>query len=494
MSPYTILNWCQGFKKQKIMFANQLGQKNIGHQDFNQDKDLKIEDLPIHTMAKDLEEIEHPSKKIDVSNALQDDFATKKPANINLTDKQKTSPFLSSAPINEPKTQPQLESLQPKKEKPETHSFFGSLFSSHSAEQKAEKEKKAAAEKQMAQQKEEERKLLEQKAAEAQRAEAKKIAEQKAEEKRLMEQKIIAEKKLAEQRDAEEKMRKYQESETPKAVGTERRNTSNLGKSVAIIIIVLVILIGGAGAYYFIATKQKTSNITVTEPIVEPTPEPTPKPEPEPIVKPVPTPQFSTDKPNYLALNTSSATTAAATIKDTLNKYSQDVTTAAVTTPIEFIVVDSKNNPLTFTNFASLAGIALPAGILSDLDKNFSLFMFNDNANTRIGLAIDTKNASALKSLLAKEEPNLAKDLAPILLSSNYTLANTAFGKSSYAGMDIKYQNIVSPEDLSIDYTVNTKQWLIGTTKMTLRSIIDYMNNSTVSSSSAASAPATPSQ
>ena len=70
---------------------------NIQQQNFSQDKDLKIEDIPIHTMAQDIYAIEHPDEK------REEDAVTERPAKAvivqNLTEKQKTSPFLK--PVTE---------------------------------------------------------------------------------------------------------------------------------------------------------------------------------------------------------------------------------------------------------------------------------------------------------------------------------------------------------------------------------------------------------
>jgi hypothetical protein len=112
---------------------------------------------------------------------------------------------------------------------------------------------------------------------------------------------------------------------------------------------------------------------------------------------------------------------------------------------------------------------------MNNLSDKFSLFLYNDSNNVRLGLAVDSKDTTEinLKKTLTQGEAALAKNIEPLFLPSEYTIANKAYNTSYYNGAEIRYLNIISPEDLSVDYTIFQDKWIIGTTKMTLRSIID---------------------
>lgn len=235
----------------------------------------------------------------------------------------------------------------------------------------------------------------------------------------------------------------------------------------------ILILIASGGYYFWMTRQQETTEVVEDIPLIEPTPEPAPEPTPEPVRPET----FATDKPNYLNADLSNAET----IKNDLESYADKVTESGITTPVEFVVTDKQNNPILFSDFASKIGISFNKPLMDNLKETFSLFVYKDVNLTRFGLSIDSQDATNLKTIMAAEEKTLVKELEPIFLSSNYTLAIKSFNSSSYRNLAIRYINITSPEDLSIDYAVSSNhgKLLVGTTKMTLRSIIDYTDGIT---------------
>lgn len=236
------------------------------------------------------------------------------------------------------------------------------------------------------------------------------------------------------------------------------------GRIVTIAIIAFVILVSGIGGYYFWITRQKP---------VEPATE-TPA---SPVVK-EPVLPFSIDKPNYLNVDLENSDSEK--IKQTISQEDQKIIDSKITSPVEFIVSDLQNNPINFEEFTAKAGIILPIEITSSLNNSFSLFIFNDNGKAKIGLSVDSRDDVKLKSSLSAEESNLINDFGFFLSlsSSNYSSESVkSFSSSSYNELEIRYLNIVSPEELSIDYTIYNNKFILGTTKLTLRSIIDYINN-----------------
>jgi hypothetical protein len=147
-----------------------------------------------------------------------------------------------------------------------------------------------------------------------------------------------------------------------------------------------------------------------------------------------------------------------------------------LTAPVEFIVTDQQNNPLTFTDFATSFGLKFSSLVMSSLADNFSLYIYNDQGNIRLGLAVDSKNDVSTKARMFNEEPNLVSEISPLFLDTSFTAPKTvSFNSSNYANTQIYYLNLATMQNqpLSIDYTIFNKKLIIGTSKMTLRSILD---------------------
>jgi hypothetical protein len=262
---------------------------------------------------------------------------------------------------------------------------------------------------------------------------------------------------------------------------------------------VLIVIVIAAGGYYFWSTRQQdTQDVVIENTPVEPAPEPIPAPVPEPE----PAATFSTDKPNYFSINPAQSNNTE--IKGALKNFADKVSTSGVTFPVEFIVTDIQNSPLLFSSFASSLGLKLSPSVMASLAETFSLFIYNDGSAARLGLSIDLKSTNklqgGLKNIMALEEKNLATELSPIFIPENYTLTPKAYASSTYNDLPIRYMNILSPEDLSVDYAISQKKLLIGTTKMTLRTIIDKVapiadspieTSKTVSPSATTAVPAT---
>jgi hypothetical protein len=232
---------------------------------------------------------------------------------------------------------------------------------------------------------------------------------------------------------------------------------------VSVIIILLILLLAGGGGYYFWTAKMAPPPKTAASQKQNSSPEP------------ATLPAIATDKPNYLSIDLKNPDTEA--IKKVLMDYANKVTQSKTAAPVAFIVTDPQNNPVSFQDFGKAAGLTLPPKLLAQLGPGFTLYMYNDAGHTRIGLAVAEKSDVQLTAALTQEEPNLIQDLKPLLLASSYTLNNNPFGNSDYNGVPIRFNNIISPDNLSLDYTIYQNQWLIGTTKLTLRSIIDLLNS-----------------
>ena len=143
-------------------------------------------------------------------------------------------------------------------------------------------------------------------------------------------------------------------------------------------------------------------------------------------------------------------------------------------TPYEFLAVDSNNNPVSFPIFATAAKLNLSPAILKSLDEKFSLYLYNDSENVRLGLAISILDKSTLSIELEKQEKTFPTDASFLFLNSKPEKTLGDFNISTYKSISIKYINLNSDAlPLSIDYTITDSQFILAASKNTLRAIID---------------------
>jgi len=350
------------FKNQNAFDVEKL---QIQQQDLNQEKDLKSNDIVVHTMAKDIQRIEHPESAKKPTLETDKDLFT----NRHLTEKQKNSPFIKTASPSMPTSDLKKgSSAQPAPQ----------LSTPKSAPKKIE---------------------------------------------------------------------------APKQI-IKKGHQSSL---IAFIVLLVIILFASAGIGYFYMTRQQDTDIAETMPAEIFTPTES---------------EFSSENPNYLPVDIENIDKEQ--LKQIIKNSSEAVAEAEVIIPIEFIITDLQNNPTTFTLFSQKMGLILPENITSKLTENFSLFIFNDAGNMRLGVSIETLSDTNLVTGLLMEEPSLAKNLESLLLSSeDYEISIIDFSEAIYKDILIRYQNIISPEELSIDYALINNQLVIGTTKATMHALID---------------------
>lgn len=238
----------------------------------------------------------------------------------------------------------------------------------------------------------------------------------------------------------------------------------------AIMAVFVFILIVGGG-YYFWVTRIKNSSDIAHQPIEDPSVNETTDTQPE-IVAPT-LPVFSETQPNFLSLDIQNASPA--TLQENLKKIASEVVGMKTIKSIEFIITDQLNNPVNFADFTKKFGILLPPSILSQLTGSFSLYAYNDNSYPHFGFSASVKNNSTLKTAMIQEEGNLLNTFSPLFMTPNYDLKNaTSFQSSLYKGTEIRYVNIPSAEAMSIDYSTSDNRLIIGTSKLTMRAIIDH--------------------
>ena len=228
------------------------------------------------------------------------------------------------------------------------------------------------------------------------------------------------------------------------------------------VIIILIIVSVALGSYLL----WKTGN-TVETAVAPPTEIPTeePKPTETPIEK------YSSENPNYLSIDTESATSE--DISQLLIQTASEIKEFKSDEPFEFIVTDANNNPLSFSIFAYLSKINLSSETLNSLGESFSLYFYTDNENVRLGIAVDIQDTEAIVSEMSGEESVLVSGLQPLFLDDSFSETGKTFNTGQYKNFQIRYINLNEENTLSVDYSIVENQLAIGTSKNTTRAIID---------------------
>lgn len=255
----------------------------------------------------------------------------------------------------------------------------------------------------------------------------------------------------------------------------EKKQSTTTGvayKVVSSFAVVLVLTIVALGGYYFWMTnnEQKESapqEVATETPIIEPAVEDVPV-----VIAPVE--KYSLSTPNYLVVDL--ATQDADEIKQTITATATELKSQSKPGLYEFTLVDKNNNPVAFPIFATASKINFSPALLSSLDKNFSLFVYNDTKEVRLGIAIKILKNASLVSELKKQEKTLSKDLSLLFLDNNMENKVGTFNVTTYNNTTMHYLNDTDTnKNLSIDYAIVSSQLVIGTSKETGRSLVDRL-------------------
>lgn len=242
-------------------------------------------------------------------------------------------------------------------------------------------------------------------------------------------------------------------------------------------VVALGLIFGGAYYYFFVVKKSVVPEV-VPEQITEPAPV-------ESIVVPTNEPIYALDKPNYLSVNTE--VVSPEEIQKTLSAVASRIKEAGISQPVEFLVTDQNNNPLAFSRFALLLQVGLASTVLSQVDESFSLYVYNDTGDMRIGLGLGLKNQKLIVPALLKVENTLPDAFQKLLLEPNVTVPKTIVFKPNVfvrelpavdqAGVQkteyqLRYANIDTERKMSIDYAIVGSRWYIGTSRNTLTALL----------------------
>lgn len=181
---------------------------------------------------------------------------------------------------------------------------------------------------------------------------------------------------------------------------------------------------------------------------------------------------FSLDTANYLSLDTETATKES--VQTSINQKTLRLAKAKVTAPVEFLVTDKNNNPIAFSRLAYLMGLSFDPSLLMLLDEPFSLFLYQDASVTHIGISLTLKEPSIEGvAAIEEQEEKLPQAFQNLFYDDLVAPQKIDFRSGVYNGETVRYVNIDTEKNLSFDYTFRGNKWLIGTSKDTLRAILD---------------------
>lgn len=263
------------------------------------------------------------------------------------------------------------------------------------------------------------------------------------------------------------------------------QNTGRKGGKIAwIIVSFIIVFVFLAGGYYLWSTRKIAEN-NVEAPVAENKIEETKEAEPikeensnteNKIEETKIVEKYSSEKANYLSINTTDPNPE--NLKISLLKVVEEVKAIPSKKPIEFIVTDEKNNPVSFSAFCVLSGIKLSGDLLKDLDDGFSLYLYSDSGNVKLGLATGAKEKEKIVPVIAKEELNLIQELMPLFLEdATMPKDKVVFNDNNYSGIAIRYFNLDRKGDFAIDYAFINEKLIFATSKNTMFAILDKINS-----------------
>lgn len=225
-------------------------------------------------------------------------------------------------------------------------------------------------------------------------------------------------------------------------------------------IALLVLILGALGAFlFFRRTSEEAPSTTLPE---------TPAEVSAPVLA---VETFAMDKPNYLSINTETATVES--FRAELEEQGKKIREAGIAEPIAFRVTDQNNNPLAFSRLAFLMDIKLPEDLLAALDEDFLLQVLDEQGESRMSLQLGFKeNYANPESLVSAAEPALLGAFQELFYPAETTFpAKAEFQAGSYNGNPVRYINIDAARNYSLDYLLAGKLLIIGNSKEAVRKI-----------------------
>ncbi|MFZ3031636.1 MAG: hypothetical protein WA082_01230 [Candidatus Moraniibacteriota bacterium] len=182
-------------------------------------------------------------------------------------------------------------------------------------------------------------------------------------------------------------------------------------------------------------------------------------------------PPFSLDMPNYLSVDTE--TVSPESFQALIQQSGERIRTGNMTQPVEFLLTDKKNNPIAFSRFAYLMKLGFPEELLALLGEPFSLFLYSDAGRVALGLELTLVKGGEAQKVVTQKEASMPVFLQPLLFRGIVVPKEVTFRSGVYKTEAVRFVNIDTAQNISFDYVMRDAAWIIGTSKDTLRAILD---------------------
>lgn len=180
---------------------------------------------------------------------------------------------------------------------------------------------------------------------------------------------------------------------------------------------------------------------------------------------------FVSEAPNYLSVDTETVT--ALSLGTMLSQAGDKIIEAKMGRPVEFLLTDKNNNPIAFSRFVYLMNIEFGEELVASFEEPFSLFLYNDAGKIRLGLSLTFIDPTKSQKLLTAKERALPFLLREVLFQGSVVPRESIFRSGVYQDQAVRFVNIDATQNISFDYAFREKRWFIGTSKDTLRAVLD---------------------
>lgn len=186
---------------------------------------------------------------------------------------------------------------------------------------------------------------------------------------------------------------------------------------------------------------------------------------------------YSSDLSNYFSIDIENENVSQ-DIQKELELIRKSLPEQNFSKPISFIVVDKNSKSVSFKNFIRYSNIEVSDSILDNLGDKFELYAYHDySAGVRFGFRVDVLNKVALEKYLVENEKSLPKDVSFLFEKLLVDLNNlNDFNTSEYNNHEIRYLNLNKNKTYSVDYILNEDNFILGTSKKTMRAILDKLD------------------
>lgn len=236
------------------------------------------------------------------------------------------------------------------------------------------------------------------------------------------------------------------------------------GKLVLVVVIALIAAALGAGFYFYWFYAKNTSPAVSSVPAEQAVPIPSPAEQ---------TTASKNEKLRSLIVDTAQGP---AEIKNAVQKFATEFAVSASENDLlEIKILGKDSQPIGKKDFFAGFGATIPEAVMMKLSEDYSLFSRKEESTVKSGIVFKTVTSSGLAEEMKNWEPKMPADLGSLYLGQTTVPGDSAFNQSRYKSADIRYFNFSSPSATSLDYSIVSNFLIIGTSKDSVRAIMDYM-------------------